>query len=70
MPAAKKEKEVLSFEASLERLEQISDILENKNPALNDALSLYEEGIKLIKQCSKQLESAQSKITVLSRDEK
>ncbi len=64
MAAAKK----LSFEQAIERLEEIADTLENGNPALSEALALYEEGAKLLKQCTEQLEDAQSKITVLKKD--
>ncbi len=68
MPAAKKEKPTLSFEKSLERLEEIANILENDNPSLSDALTLYEEGANLLKQCSNLLDTASAKITVLSKD--
>lgn len=63
-------KKSLSFEKAIERLEQIADTLENGNPALKDALTLYEEGAALLKQCTAELDEAQSKITVLSKDTK
>ncbi len=58
----------LTFEKAIERLEVIADTLENQNPALSEALSLYEEGAGLLKQCTELLGDAQSKITVLSKD--
>ncbi len=64
MAASKK----LSFEQAIERLEVIADTLENANPELTQALALYEEGAKLLKQCTQDLESAQGKITVLNKD--
>ena len=64
MPAKKK----LSFEQAVNRLEEIADILENQNPNLSDALSLYEEGAGLLKQCSDMLSDAKAKITVLSKN--
>jgi exodeoxyribonuclease VII small subunit len=67
MPAAKKEN-TMSFEKSLERLEEIANILENQSPTLSDALSLYEEGAKLLKECASLLDTASAKITVLSKE--
>lgn len=68
MAEAKKTKEkVLSFEESLERLSEIADILENKNPPLSDALSLYEESTRIIKECTKMLDEAQIKITQVEK---
>ncbi len=57
-----------SFEEALTRLQEIADILENSNPPLDKALTLYEESAKLIKLCSSMLESATQKITVLEKD--
>jgi len=71
MPAKKTtEKESkLNFEEALSRLEEIADILENQNPALEKALELYEEGAKLLKQCTGMLDEAQKKITVLTKEQ-
>lgn len=63
-------KKALSFEKAIERLETIADTLENGNTALKDALALYEEGAALLKQCAAELDEAQAKITVLSKDGK
>ena len=63
-------KKTLSFEKAIERLETIADTLENGNPALKDALALYEEGAALLSQCIAELDEAQSKITVLSKADK
>ena len=70
MPAKKTtEKSELSFEKALERLNEIADILENKNPALEEALALYEEGAALLKDCAGKLNNAESKITLLTKGE-
>ena len=63
-------KKTLSFEKAIERLETIADTLENGNPALKDALALYEEGAALLSQCTAELDEAQGKITVLSKADK
>ena len=59
---------VKSFEESIERLEQIARALENQATPLDESLALYEEGVGLIKNCSKLLDEATEKVTVLGRD--
>lgn len=54
-----------SFNANLLRLEEISDILENENIDLEEAIILYEEGVELTKFCLSTLKSAELKITEL-----
>ncbi len=49
----------MKFEENLQRLEQISQELAEKNLPLEQALSLYQEGLELIKQSSKALEDAE-----------
>lgn len=56
-----------TFEQAVERLQVIADTLENQNPALAEALTLYEEGAALLKQCTGMLDDAREKITVLSK---
>ena len=58
--ATKSEK--LSFEKALSRLEEISLELEGGNASLDKSLDLYNEGIKLLKQCNAMLDSAEKKI--------
>lgn len=54
-----------SFNDNLLRLEEISDILENENLDLEEAIILYEEGVELTKLCLSTLKSAELKITEL-----
>lgn len=70
MPAKKAsdKKNELSFEQALERLNTIADILENQNPALDEALSLYEESAALLKESMEKLKNAETKITLLKKD--
>jgi exodeoxyribonuclease VII small subunit len=56
----------LTFEASLERLEEIVGQLEGGQLGLSDSLARYEEGIKYLKFCFQQLERAERKIELLS----
>lgn len=65
MPKIKKKN---NFEDNLSRLKEISNLLEDNEIGLDDAIALYEEGIKLSKNCIKKLEDAQLKITELKKD--
>ena len=55
----------LSFEESLKRLEEIVKHLERGDLPLEDSLSLFEEGTKLIHSCSTMLEAAEQKVSLL-----
>ncbi|MCI9448788.1 MAG: exodeoxyribonuclease VII small subunit [Clostridiales bacterium] len=61
----KEEIEKLSFEAALSRLEETVRLLESGNVPLDDSLSLFEEGITLVKLCNSKLDSAEQKVVRL-----
>lgn len=56
-----------SFEKSLARLEEITNLLENEEIELEKALELYEEGIDLSRFCLNSLKTAELKITELKK---
>lgn len=58
--------EGLSFEKALERLEQISQALEQGGIKLEEAIALYEEGMGLVKTCHQHLNAAELKISQLN----
>ena len=60
--AAKKQ---LSFEQSMDRLEQIVKELERGECTLDEAMALFEEGSKLAGSCSDLLDKAEQKVTKL-----
>jgi len=60
----------VSFEKALEKLDKIVSELEAGNISLEDALSRYEEGIKLSRLCQEKLAQAEKKIEVLSKSAK
>ena len=62
-------KSELRFEQALERLEAVVAKLEAGNASLDEALSLYEEGMELIRQCNAQLDGAQQRIEAVRRTE-
>lgn len=55
----------LKFEAALARLEEIVRSLEKGEASLDDALHLFEEGVKLARLCNKKLDEAESKIEIM-----
>ena len=60
--AAKKQ---LSFEQSMDRLEQIVKELERGECTLDEAMAVFEEGSKLAGSCSDLLDKAEQKVTKL-----
>ena len=62
-------KSELRFEQALERLEAVVAKLEAGNASLDEALSLYEEGMELIRQCNAQLDGAQQRVEAVRRTE-
>lgn len=55
--------EQLTFEQALARLEQTVKALEAGNLSLEEAMGLYEEGMRLAKICHQHLDTAQLKIS-------
>ncbi len=56
----------LNFEQAMARLEEIVSGLERGEAPLEESLALFEEGAKLMKQCSDQLNKAEQKVTKLT----
>lgn len=56
-----------SLEHSLKRLEEIVESLEHGNVPLDDAVNLYEEGIRISKECAEKLKSSELKMKKLSK---
>lgn len=63
--AATKKTQSMPLEEILQRLDDISQKLDSDLP-LDTALSLYEEGVKLIKEANGLIESAEAKIKTLN----
>ena len=58
-----------SFEEMLARLEEIVGLLDRVDTPLDTALSLFEEGAGLVKDCTAKLDAAQQKVNILTRNE-
>lgn len=59
------EKKKMSFEEALARLDEIIGSMENGKAELDELLSLFEEGISLVKLCSNKLNAAERKIKLV-----
>lgn len=55
-----------TFELSMKRLEEIVRKLEGGALTLDESLKAYEEGIALVRACSKKLDEAEKKIRLLN----
>ena len=64
-----KEKNEMTFEVALARLEEIIRELENGAAPLDQSLALFEEGIGLVKLCGSRLDDAEQKIRILTKKE-
>ena len=55
----------MDFEKKLGRLEDIVDKMETGELTLEDSLKLFEEGVKLSRDCNVQLSEAEQKVKLL-----
>lgn len=55
----------MDFEKKLGRLEEIVDKMETGELSLEDSLKLFEEGVKLSRECNSQLSDAEQKVKLL-----
>ncbi len=62
------EPQTRTFEASLEALERIVRELEQGDLPLEKSLELFEQGIRLSRECQERLSQAERRIEVLLRD--
>lgn len=59
-----------SFEKKMDRLTELSDILDRGDATLDELLKSFEEGIKLYRECNKILDQTEAKIqTILVSEE-
>jgi len=56
------------FEDALRRLEGVVERLEEGEIPLEEALKLFEEGVKLSRLCHQKLDEAEKRIELLTRD--
>ena len=56
------EEKKVDFKKSVERLDEIVNLISNKALSLEESLKLYEEGKEIIKLLSQELEEAEKKV--------
>lgn len=61
--------EELSFEAAMERLDKIVTELESGEIPLEQAIELFQEGMKLSRLCSQKLDQVERKIEMVFEEE-
>lgn len=59
----------MTFSEDMERLQAIIDSFERDNLNMEDALSRFEEGVKLIRNCKTYLEETKRRVTILMDDQ-
>ena len=57
--------EKVPFRKSMNRLEEIIDLLEKNDMELEDAITYFEEGLKLVNNCDAQLKNFENKVQTL-----
>lgn len=59
----------IEFEESLKQLETLVDKLEKGDLSLEESLKNFEQGVKLTRECRQALQTAEQKISVLSKED-
>ena len=59
----------MKFENALAKLEKTVEELESEEVSLEDSLKKFEEGINLVRFCSRKLEEVEKKIEILVKEQ-
>lgn len=62
------EKENLSFEEAMEKLEGVVDVLEEGDVPLEQAIAKYKEGMELASVCHQKLKSVEEQLTEILKE--
>lgn len=62
-------KESVNFETAMKRLDEIVKLLEEGKVSLDQSLLLFEEGVKLVKECDTQLRKVEQKAAIILEGE-
>ena len=65
MPDKRKFKD---FETAIERLEEITSLLESGDQPLENSIDLYSEGLEIAKECHRKLDNADKKIKIITEN--
>lgn len=58
----------MKFEEKLAKIEEIANLLQDKNTELEKSVSLYEEGMKLAKELEEELGKFERRIDIATKD--
>ena len=61
------EKKEFSFEEKIGELERIVQAMEKGDAPLDDMLKNFEDGIKIARECTKVLDDAEKKVSILTK---
>ena len=64
----KTKQDSLDFETAYDTLEQLVSRMEQGDQTLEKSLADFEQGINLIKQCHQQLQEAEQRVAILTKD--
>ena len=67
--ARKTTTKTIDFEKSLKQLEALVNKLEKGELSLEESLKQFEQGVKLTRECRQALQSAEQKISILSKED-
>lgn len=59
---------VSSLEENFKQLDEMIEKLEDKEIGLEESFTLYEQGMKLLKQCNDQIDKVEKKVMVMNRN--
>ncbi|RLE14687.1 exodeoxyribonuclease VII small subunit [Candidatus Aerophobetes bacterium] len=59
----------MNFEEAMQKLEKITQDLEEGNLPLEESLKKFEEGMRLVNFCEKKLEEVEKRIKILIKEE-
>lgn len=57
-----------TLEEAFASLDELIGILENKETSLEDSFRVYQNGMELIKKCSKKIEQVETKVLLMNED--
>ena len=60
----------MGYSEDMDRLQEILDEFEERDLDMERSLELFEEGVKLIKDCREFLENAKRRVTILAGESK
>lgn len=68
MEKKQEDREALSFEEAMERLERVVERLESGETSLEESIRLFEEGMRLARLCGQRLERAEQQVEILLKE--